>query len=287
MSKDLSIIFVAYNSDDYLLKAIESIAEHNEFNDNIEVVITDNSPSPKIESQLKAYESDNLSIVYQHNPANGGFGQGCNIAIANASSDKLLFLNPDVRLVQPIGHIAIDKLEQDPTKIVGFTLLDENDYPAESYGLFPQYYMFSAIFNWLYNRHFHSLWKNKFVNKRIWVCFAALAIKKQAILDAGGFDEGIFLNTEEADLFTRIPNRNVEVVFDSLFHEGGHSFENIEWRTATVLDSLKFYFEKYNHSWAMYKAYNLMTCRLKYGIHKLTGKDNRWNQVMIDELKKR
>lgn len=287
MKTDLSIIFITYNSDDFIFKAIESVIAQNKYNHKLEIIVTDNSPVANIDVELKKYDSENISTVFTHNPANGGYGQGANIAVSKASSEKILFLNPDVRLIEPIFHAAVEKLEEDPKKIVGFTLLDENDYAGQSYGILPEYYYLNWHFNRLHKKDYYSLYKKPFWNKRIWVSMAALGINKQAILDAGGFDETMFLNTEEADLFKRIPDRKVEVLSETIFHAGGHSLEGMEWRTATVLDSLKHYFDKYDHSWALYKYYNLTTCNIKRLVSKVRGKQNQWNDIMIEELTKR
>lgn len=92
---DLSIITVAYNSENEIVKWVESVASTCK-KYAIEMIISDNSPSRGSEEIVKNLQKKYPNLFYTYNNANLGFSRGNNVGIAKSKGEYVLFLNPDV-----------------------------------------------------------------------------------------------------------------------------------------------------------------------------------------------
>lgn len=97
MKKDLSIIIVAYNSEDTIVGCVNSIYESVKSH-TFEVIISDNSTNDDTEKIVLYKLKD--KVVYLHNDNNYGFSKGNNIGIKKASGKYILFLNPDTKVYE-------------------------------------------------------------------------------------------------------------------------------------------------------------------------------------------
>lgn len=99
MNIDLSIIIVAYKSEDTIVGCINSILETVKKN-NFEILISDNSPNQLTQKAVKESFGHNNRISCWLNSQNYGFSKGNNIAIKKARGKYVLFLNPDTKVYQ-------------------------------------------------------------------------------------------------------------------------------------------------------------------------------------------
>src|SRR4051812_38774444 len=91
---NLSIIFVNWNSTDYLIDCLASIYAHTRDID-FEIIVVDNA-SPAADSQRVKEKFDKIKLVTSSH--NLGFAGGNNLAFKHSSGAHLLFLNPDTKL---------------------------------------------------------------------------------------------------------------------------------------------------------------------------------------------
>ena len=217
---ELSIIIVTYNSDSVILDCIKSIKEFNDIADKLEVIIVDNSPTDR----LKVTLVDFPSVLYIHNPKNGGFGQGNNIGVRSSSGEICLFLNPDTILVEPIFKFVVSKFKKFKNlSACGFKLVSIDRKMGISFGFFPEKngLIPERINNFIYNFFFHHF---NFCPKNIFPWGADLIVRKSRFIEIGMFDEDYFLSYEEPDLLKRMNKMDKVRLFPKkIIHIGGHS----------------------------------------------------------------
>ena len=133
MITKISVVIVAFDSGDYLNRAIASVndaALYSEF--IVDCCVIDNHPEGK-----DAQVSSRVSL-YVHSMKNLGFGSGCNLGIKlcleKFDSDYILLLNPDAALKSNY-FVELEKMIRESTMpILGpvspLILLDETLYKA-------------------------------------------------------------------------------------------------------------------------------------------------------------
>ena len=107
---ELSIITVNYRSRDLLQRLLDSTATLDNF-PAAEWIIVDHSPQPERLAESLRFPSHLLRSEIIENPANTGFGGGCNLGASQASGEVLLFLNPDCCFTGGSFIALMDRLE--------------------------------------------------------------------------------------------------------------------------------------------------------------------------------
>lgn len=122
MEKKLSIAICVYNKYNFTKACINDLSKLT--NDH-EIIIVDNGSTDETSQKL---ENSN-EIKYIKNKVNGGFAKGSNLAFSHATSDKVLFLNNDIRVkenhsnwTQSLIDNCVDDILCGPT----MGLLDDN-----------------------------------------------------------------------------------------------------------------------------------------------------------------
>jgi GT2 family glycosyltransferase len=257
----LSIITVAYKSNAVIKRCINSIKKYNDIADAIEIVVIDNFPFGDDAFSSIASEYPDVTVI--NNPSNGGFGQGNNIGVKNSTGEYLLFLNPDIELIEPIFSFAVDKFEcKQKLAAFGMTLCNEEGQACkQSYGFLPEDSgrVKQILFNCLI----------KFFNitpKGIYPWGADIFIRRSVFEGIGGFDEKYFLCYEEPDLIRRIPAHfKVQIFKNKIIHSGGHSLKVEEpikvmnW----FFKSEQYYFDKYKLDYRKFARQMLLKLRVR------------------------
>lgn len=105
--KRTSIISVNYNQTEVTIAFLKSVKE-NTVNNNVEVIIVDNSPLTDQETVFKAHYED---IVYIRSRNNLGFAGGNNLGINVATGDFILLLNNDTEITPNLLDVLCGALE--------------------------------------------------------------------------------------------------------------------------------------------------------------------------------
>ena len=97
----------------------------------LDLVVVDNA-SPDATRAILAREAGWARVLLE--PANHGFGRGCNIGLAHAKSPYTLFLNPDAAIEPSALRTMLEFMQQRPSAgIVGpATLCGNRDHPSSS-----------------------------------------------------------------------------------------------------------------------------------------------------------
>ena len=118
---ELSIIYVNWNSLDYLRESIASIYEQTR-GIQFEIIVVDNaSPEPGVDSLKEIFPA--VKII--HSDRNLGFAGANNLGFRHSEGEHVLFLNPDTRLVAPSIGLLLSRYKALPDAgIIGCKLLN-------------------------------------------------------------------------------------------------------------------------------------------------------------------
>lgn len=259
MRNRVSIVTITYNSSSNISKLLASLLECKEFISEV-IVIENNSPEKK-ETELVCREYTNrLNIKFTLN-SNVGFGKSCNMGAKTATSDLILFLNPDTELQKNSLKILLNHAAKCNADIIGGKAINFEGKihgsvvraPKLFIGLF-EFTNLGKIFN---IKKAHKLFyyeDNKLLESKIdrlvdAVSGAYLLISKKAFSKLNGFDENIFMYLEDIDLGKRANELGMKVVFcphSIIWHIGGASSKNkYKIRHQAWFDSRKYYFKKH------------------------------------------
>ena len=194
--KGVTVIIVNWNSGTLLAKCIEFIRKQTMRPDHI--VIVDNASMDDSVAALKTYDR----VTVRVSNVNLGFAAGNNLALAECDTEFVALLNPDAfpkedwleRLVASADthtHIAM----------FGSRQLCQ-DKPDVLDGIGDLYHWSGLV---LRNRHSMRQCDADLVSREIFSpCAAAALYRRQALVDAGGFDEDYFCYVEDVDLGFRL-----------------------------------------------------------------------------------
>ena len=255
MNKDFIITcsLVCYKNDKVLLrKAIDSFL-NNQL--NCFLFIIDNSPTNDLEFII----TDDR-VNYLHNPTNPGFGVSHNIGIFQASvlqSKYHLILNPDIYFESGVLESLINYMDQNsevglvmpkilyPDKRLqrlGKLLPTPMDYIVRRF--VPFYYLKNKI-NYKYELHAYQ-YDHPMEVPFLSGCF--MLSRTKILKDIGGFDENIFMYTEDTDICRRIKRSGYKTILypdASVFHD--HKKKSVlEYSNLKIfVKSAFYYFQKW------------------------------------------
>ncbi len=200
-----SIIIPTYNRSEVLLKCLKSLDEMDYDSKDYEVIVVDDGSTDNTEEVVKSFRS-RYTLKY-FKKENGGPGPARNLGIKNASFEYLLILNDDAICYPDLlrEHDKVHKLypNQKISVLGAFPYKEKAQrkifvYFLERSTLVFAYPMMKA--GQLYNYRF------------FWTC--NISIRKQAIIDAGLFDEDFREPmTEDTELGYRLQKMGYYVLY--------------------------------------------------------------------------
>ncbi len=230
-SIDLSVILVNYNTKSITLACLESLYK---FTDGIvfEVIVVDNASADDSAEALSKLETKYKNLKLIRSSENLGFGGGNNLAAREAKGEYLLFLNTDTIFIENNLPYCLSVVKKD--KNIGAyscNLLTKDGHRQPSGGYFPN---LGRLFAWQFFLDdlplFSSLIKSIHPHSRQrhpdWITGAFMLIPTKVFKSVDGFDENIFMYTEELELCYRLKKLGHSVILDpktSIIHLGGAS----------------------------------------------------------------
>lgn len=238
----LSIVIVNWNAGSQLFESVSSIIQHH--NGLVSsVIIVDNASTDDSLAQVETLKELPFQLQFIRNSDNRGFGAACNQGAALASTEYLLFLNPDTRLfgsslTVPLAYMQASK-NQD-VGVVGIQLLDEQNSISRSCARFPTLGIFIAQalgFNRLPGLHHINMhmadWPHN-ETRTVDHVIGAFYLMRRSVFDSlGGFDERFFVYLEDLDLSLCVRNAGYGCVYladAQAFHAGGGTSRNVKAR---------------------------------------------------------
>jgi GT2 family glycosyltransferase len=201
----VDVVIVAYNSRDTLRACVEPLARAPW----LRVIVVDNK-SPDDSAAVVA----DLPVHVIRAPRNGGFAYGCNLGIGAGSAEFVLLLNPDCRISPGSLRSLVDALRADPRcGGAGPRVLDAGGQLAYSQRRFPRLRSTYAQALFLQRLAPRASWTDELIRDPVayqrpatpdWLSGACLLLRRTALAEVHGLDEGFFLYSEETDLFLRL-----------------------------------------------------------------------------------
>ncbi|WP_284163980.1 glycosyltransferase family 2 protein [Frigidibacter sp. SD6-1] len=202
-----TIVSVCYNSLAVLPAMLASVPA------GVPVILVDNA-SADPDGVRKLAEAADARVI--RNAANRGFGVACNIGAAEASTEFLLFLNPDAALESGCLEgleAAMDRFPQASALNPRITEADGRAYFKRRSVLLPR------------REHMPRGWPE--ADREVSVLSGAALMVRRADFEAlGGFDPKIFLYHEDDDLSLRLRAERGPLMFirgAAVRHAGGGS----------------------------------------------------------------
>ena len=252
---ELSVIFVNWNSLDYLRECIASIYE-NTRDVAFEIIVVDNaSPQRGVESLHNEFPE----IVIIQSEKNVGFAGANNIGFKRSKGEYVLFLNPDTKLVGRTINTMLSRIKLLPNAgIVGCKMLNTDlSVQITSIQKFPK------ILNQVFSAEFLQLrWPdcplwgiaplfsdNVKVMKVEVIPGACMMLRRSVFEEVGMFSEEYFMYAEDLDLnykLKRAGYTNYYVGEAAIIHHGGGSSRQkvSQWSTIMQCRAMTRYYRK-------------------------------------------
>ncbi|MEK7551047.1 MAG: glycosyltransferase family 2 protein [Patescibacteria group bacterium] len=270
----ISIITLNYKKENLTIACMESlyIQFKEEFEkDLVELIIVDNASLGEsvniIRDNISKKKYQNIKLI--ESSENGGFGKGCNLGAQKAEGEYLLFLNNDT-VVKDSGILKMAKyLGNNPNvSILGGQLRNVDGSLQASAGAF--YTLFKAIMLLLGMQKLGLLDKSpKEISKVDWVKGGLLMIRKNIFEKLKGFDEKIFMYTEDMELCYRAKLKGYQTFFypNTYVLHAEHGSTNRTFAIVNIYKNLLYFYKKHRSfleylilkTLLMLKAYLLIT----------------------------
>ena len=204
-----SLIVITYNSGNIIKRCLDALAKTS--NARYEIIVVDNASFDDT-ATLVRLRYPNVRLIV--NPKNVGFGAACNVGIAAAAGDAFVFLNPDVEVLPDwLEHVERHFNEYPDAAIICPTTLRPGQARSDQTG----------------------------VAESAAGPGCALALRRTAWQEIGGFDPNIFLYWEDTELCWRAWLLGWRVLedFDAcVYHEQGASTRGSRWDAEAAKNGL-------------------------------------------------
>lgn len=229
----LSIIFVNWNSTNYIRECLASIYQHAS-GVEFEIVVVDNaSPIQDVDSLRDEF----LNLKLLKSAKNLGFAAANNLGFKYSQGEYILFLNPDTKLIGPAIQKMLSTAESLPDAgIIGCRLLND-DFTVQTSCI----QKFPTILNQALDAEF---FRQRWPNSRLWgmrplfikdhaaasrvevISGACMMVKREVLSQVGSFSEDYFMYAEDLDLCYKLVQARYANYFvgqTEIIHYGGRS----------------------------------------------------------------
>ena len=219
----ISVIIVNHNAGDYLTECVVSIFDACH---SANVIVVDNASTDESLSQLESCFQNEPRLEILRNQQNLGFAVACNMGTRLAEGAYLLYLNPDCLIDENTLPRLLASLRENPDAgMVGGLLLnpDGTEQIGGRRAIPTLWRTLVRAFNLVglekrYPRLFSdfNLHRQPLPDKPIEVeaiSGACMLVRRDALDDVGGFDEGYFLHCEDLDWCMRCRKNGWKILF--------------------------------------------------------------------------
>jgi N-acetylglucosaminyl-diphospho-decaprenol L-rhamnosyltransferase len=231
---DVSIIYVNWNSEDYIRESIDSVYEHTH-GLQFEIIVVDNA-SPRGNVDVLKERFPQITLI--KSGKNLGFAGANNLGFKSSSGECILFLNPDTKLVNPAINAMARQLRELPDAgIIGCKLLN-SDLSLQTSCI----QSFPTILNQVLDT---DVLRDRWPRNPLWgigplyaentepaevevVSGACLMIRRAAFEKVGMFSEEYFMYAEDLDLCYKVAHAGYKNYYSGegrVIHYGGKSSE--------------------------------------------------------------
>lgn len=211
-----TVVVVNYNSGELLLDCLGSLRQ-----EGVGLILVDNASD---DGSLERARAAFPQIRFIVNQDNLGFARGCNLGLTQASTEFVLFLNPDT-ISQPGAIRAAERFmdEHPMCGALGGLLLNPDGSRQPSLRRFPTYAniffgrnsIFTRLLPWnpLSRRYLYLDLDHTRPQEVEVICGAWFFARRRALEELSGFDEEFFLYAEDTDLCYRLKHSGWQVCY--------------------------------------------------------------------------
>jgi GT2 family glycosyltransferase len=251
----LSIITLNHNRPKLTIACIESLwkqhkeeFENNEFECLVVDTLSQDNSLQLLEPEVKKYK--NIHLFPSNRDA--GFGAGNNFGAKKAKGDFILLLNNDT-VVEDRGIIKMLDYLKTHIKIgaLGGKIYNFDGTEQSASGKF--YSLFTVTLFLLGFQRLGLVDKNPTTISQVdWVKGALLMMKRNLFEKLGGFDEKIFLYTEDMELCYRVHKLGLSCVFfpDITIKHKEHGTGNRTSAIINIFTNLPYFYKKHKSTFA-------------------------------------
>lgn len=189
-----TILVLNYNGRAHLEQCLPSLAALDY--PGVSVTVIDNGSS---DSSLAYIARHHHGVHVLPLGSNRGFAPAYNIAVRQATSDVVVLLNNDTRVASTWLRELIDTLERHQAAAASSCMLDWDGGHVDFAGSLPTFIGHA----WQVD-HGHPVGRAYGEVPLLFGCAGSLAVRRQAFLDVGGFDDDYFVYFEDLDLGWRM-----------------------------------------------------------------------------------
>jgi GT2 family glycosyltransferase len=248
----ITVIVVNWNTRELLAECLRSI-ERTAGDLDLETIVVDNAST---DGSLEMVHEQFPLVRLMANPDNLGFSRANNEALAVGRGRYLLLLNSDAVLTPGALQVLLALAEAQPRAgIVGARLLNPDGSFQASHTPFPtlwqEFLILSGLGRLVYGRWYPSRGPeaDKGPQRVDYVEGACLLVRREAVREVGGLDDGYFMYAEEVDWCYTMRRVDWEVWYHPeavVVHHGGASSRGRRTRReADLYRSRVRFFRKY------------------------------------------
>lgn len=256
-------MIVNYNAGEHLSNCIESLIPQTVQS----IIVVDNASTDSSLALIAEKYSNEPRLKIIKNTTNVGFATACNIGIAATTQAFILFLNPDCILPVDSLNRMIEVLTSasDVGMAGGFLANPDGSEQIGGRRLIPTPWLtLIRVFKLSFLAKHHPEWFADFnlhqqplPDKPIEVeaiSGACMLVKRQALDEVGGFDEGYFLHCEDLDWCLRFWEKKWKILFvpnAEVIHDQGTCSRSrpifVEWHKHKGM--MRFYRKFFRHQY--------------------------------------
>ena len=203
----LSLITVNYRSWAHLENLLGDLGAAPELQDGRwQVLVVDNDSG---DGKLEAFSARFAKVGFIRNSGNSGFAHGNNLGASNASGERLLFINPDVRVELPAVRELLRVKDQHPeVALLTATQTDQNGRAQKAFDRFPDLLTYLRSVRGLLRlvapyRYPDARSQRDELTVCDWISGSLLLIDRAAFNELGGWSEEFWMYAEDTDLCRR------------------------------------------------------------------------------------
>ena len=258
---NINCVILNYNDADTTMGLVREICGYQALD---RIVIVDNASTDDSWDKLEALVVENSKIDVLRAEKNGGYGAGNNLGVRYAveknGADHVLIANPDVKFSEKCLKALSGVLARHKELAVAAASMEDATYGTERngwklHGFWGELFAMGPISRRLLGK-FLKYPESHFEGKKAVYVDAVhgsmLMVDGKKFLDAGGYDEGVFLYQEETVLASRLKAKGYKTVLllnQKYLHEHSvsisKSFKGQMDRQRLRNTSVLYYMKKY------------------------------------------
>jgi GT2 family glycosyltransferase len=213
----ISVVVTNYNTNDLTVRCLDGLERHSGGR-TMQVIVVDDASTEKLAGAL----SDRVELV--ENRTNQGYVRSVNIGVGRATGDVVVLLDSDACPVSDFVTPTVEAFARNPRLgALGFHLVDSTDRATGATQ--PEPTALGLALGQALEQRF-SRWVHRHADGRFTIHSCALAFRRQAFLEMGGFDEGFDFLDADTDFSMRLRRAGwqFEMADDvRILHEGSGS----------------------------------------------------------------